>query len=55
MAELDDQDQLASVSEAIWENIRRGFMEYVGDGPDGRPRYRLTEAGIRHVEELIKS
>ena len=43
-----------SIEDAIAENIRRGYIELVEIDENGESRYRLTEAGKAHVEELIE-
>jgi hypothetical protein len=45
-----DKTQRDEVDEAIRENIRLGWMKEVSPG-----RYSLTEAGIAHVKNLLRS
>lgn len=46
-AELDE------VQAGIEENIQLGYIELAGTDADGQPTYRMTEAGIRHVEQML--
>ena len=44
------------IRESIEENIRLGYMEYVdstGNLPWPQRKYRLTEKGKKHIEDLM--
>jgi hypothetical protein len=42
----------ALVEQGLQENLRRGFIEQTGTDGDGNPTYRMTEAGVQHVQEM---
>jgi hypothetical protein len=46
--ERTEKQQRKAVSNAIQDNIRKGFMERVSRGV-----YRLTPAGIAHTEAML--
>lgn len=50
------KNESADIRESIEENIKLGYMEYVdgtGNLPWRQRKFRLTEKGKKHVEELI--
>lgn len=49
----DPLGDVESTEAAIQENVRLGYMEEVGLGPDGDMRYRMTDAGTAKVRELL--
>lgn len=52
-AAAEAHDQALAVEAQIIENIRRGYVEFAGVSDDGQLTFRMTEAGRRHVEEMI--
>lgn len=44
---------LADIDQALAENLELGYVERAGTDEHGRIRYRLTDAGRRHAEELM--
>ena len=50
------KNESEDIRESIEENIRLGYMEYVdgtGNLPWAQRKFRLTEKGKKHAEELI--
>lgn len=46
---LSDEELL----ETLQENIRQGYIEEAGVGPDGEMRYRLTAAGMHRAQSIL--
>ncbi len=41
------------VDDALMEALAKGWVEIVDAQPDGQTLWRLTEAGMAHVEQMI--